>query len=131
MPTFNSTLPAAKISGSIMDMDDEEASSQHSAAAPQDMNALIAPPQWNESATEHAAALSRATQVDDDDNTNEAANDYPLAMDDLELGDFLMDAMGHINHGATPSVVTPLDEVAACDALHILEDLPHPPMCLP
>lgn len=54
----------------------------------------------------------------------DATEDYPLAMDDLELGDFLADAM----HGVAPA---PMDELAACDALHIFGDLPHPHMNLP
>jgi len=65
----------------------------------------------------------------------DATEDYPLAMDDLELGDFLADAM----HGVAPSMEAtahgvapaPMDELAACDALHILGDLPHPHMNLP
>lgn len=82
------------------------------------------PPQWNESATDHAAALSRAAPADTEDA------DYPLAMDDFELGDFLRDAMDHANHGHG-TMPPPLNEAAACDALYILEDLPHPPMNLP
>ena len=81
-------------------------------------------PQWNDSAKDHALALGQATEALEDSH-----NDYPLAMDDMELGDFLADAMGHINHGA--SVAPTWNEMAACDALHILEGLPDPPMNLP
>ena len=84
-------------------------------------------PQWNESATDHAAALVYATSALQD--SSDVANDYPLAMNDTELGDFLMDAMGHVAHGTVPPA--PMNELAACDALHILGDLPHPPMNLP
>lgn len=72
-------------------------------------------------------ALGQATAIFNDEE--ELNNDYPLAMDDTELGSFLMDAMDHMNHGA---VAAPsMNELAACDALHILEGLPDPPMDLP
>jgi hypothetical protein len=85
-------------------------------------------PQWNDSANEHAAALVAAANLHLPDEAD-AANDYPVAMDDLELGDFLVDAMGHLAAGTIP--VAPMDEFAACDALHILGGLPHPVMNLP
>lgn len=96
-------------------------------AAPQDDMAPL--PQWNESATEHAAALVQATlsipsASHEDDVEEDTSNDYPVAMDDFELGDFLMDAMEH-------TAAVPMDELAACDALHMCGDLPHPPMNLP
>jgi len=94
-------------------------------------------PQWNESATEHAAALVAAANLHlpADDDEADASNDYPVAMDDFELGDFLvdaMDAMEHLAAGTVP-VAHPMDELAACDALHILDvgDLPDPVMNLP
>lgn len=89
-------------------------------------------PQWGDSATEHAAALVMAANLHLPEEADYAANDYPVAMDDLELGDFLvdaMDAMGHLQAGTIP--VAPMDELAACDALHILGGLPHPVMNLP
>lgn len=99
-------LPAAKINGSV---DTYNADPSH-----QDSVSL---PHWNESASDHAAALAQATTDNDDD--------YPLAMDDMELSEFLRDAMEHSHAQPTPQ------ELAACDALHILEGLPDPPMNLP
>ena len=89
-------------------------------------------PQWNDSAKDHAMALGQATEALSESSSTDSeddANDYPLAMDDMELGDFLSDAMGHMNHGA--SVAPSAYELASCDALHILEGLPDPPMNLP
>ena len=58
-------------------------------------------PQWNESAKDHAMALGQATEALSDetssDDSQDSSQDYPLAMDDLELGDFLMDAMSCIS----------------------------------
>jgi hypothetical protein len=107
-------LPAVKINGSV------DTPYNYADPSPQDNASL---PQWNESARDHAAALGMATGHPEDDYDDQ---DYPLAMDDMELGDFLMDAMDHANgHQPTPH------ELAACDALHILEGLPDPPMNLP
>jgi hypothetical protein len=108
----------------VDNMDTTTTTSRAMTVSPQDENDAAWAPYWTPGTHDDGASDATTLMLPDSvlaAGAEAAANDYPIAMDDLELGDFLRDAM------------TADDAERHTDALCIFEQLSPPlvPMASP